>query len=440
MAMALTVWVFPSANTLHSSIARASASAIARASSSSPTISLPAASPPDHDIITTGSWQWNHRCFVHYQYSSSAPHDAPAVLLLPGFGVGSFHFEHQLRGLASQYRVWAMDFLGQGRSWPSHDPAPSPNTASPEDVAPLWGFGPDIEPWAKDLAFSVDLWRDQILNFVDQVIGEPVYLVGNSLGGFVGVYFTATYPHLVRGIALLNATPFWAFVPNLAKTPAFARIVPWAGSFPVPALARFITRFGWKQLQDPNNILRLLQLVYVDHSALSDDLITHIVEATEHPAAAAAFCSIIFAPQGEISFNEGLKRCRKSSVPTCLIYGREDPWVVPLWGQRVKQLVPESVYYEISPAGHCPHHEVPEVVNFLVQGWIKSLQSAGSISLPLHGDCEAEDAPPWWTIAYDRHNTFQKVRVRVIKKVPSIWEYLISVFQSISLKIQSRSL
>lgn len=186
MAMALTVWVFPSANTLHSSIARASASAIARASSSSPTISLPAASPPDHDIITTGSWQWKHRCFVHYQYSSSAPHDAPAVLLLPGFGVGSFHFEHQLRGLASQYRVWAMDFLGQGRSWPSHDPAPSPNTASPEDVAPLWGFGPDIEPWAKDLAFSVDLWRDQILNFVDQLAGDRrTSILGRKFFGWV---------------------------------------------------------------------------------------------------------------------------------------------------------------------------------------------------------------------------------------------------------------
>lgn len=50
-----------------------------------------------------------------------------------------------------------------------------------------------------------------------------------------------------------------------------------------------------------------------------------------------------------------------NSVPICLMYGKEDPWVKPVWGLKVKQQVPEAPYYEISPAGHCPHDEVPEV-------------------------------------------------------------------------------
>jgi hypothetical protein len=57
-----------------------------------------------------------------------------------------------------------------------------------------------------------------------------------------------------------------------------------------------------------------------------------------------------------------LHRLRKEKVPLCLIYGREDPWVVPFWGQQVKQHVPDAVYYELSPVGHCPHHEAPEVI------------------------------------------------------------------------------
>ena len=48
-------------------------------------------------------------------------------------------------------------------------------------------------------------------------------------------------------------------------------------------------------------------------------------------------------------------------MPICLMYGREDPWVKPLWGVQVKSKVPEAAYYQISPAGHCPHDEVPEV-------------------------------------------------------------------------------
>lgn len=54
-------------------------------------------------------------------------------------------------------------------------------------------------------------------------------------------------------------------------------------------------------------------------------------------------------------------RCQMNNVPICLMYGKEDPWVKPLWGLQVKQQVPEAPYYEISPAGHCPHDEVPEV-------------------------------------------------------------------------------
>lgn len=52
-----------------------------------------------------------------------------------------------------------------------------------------------------------------------------------------------------------------------------------------------------------------------------------------------------------------------SNIPVCLMYGKEDPWVQPIWGFQVKKQVPEALFYEISPAGHCPHDEVPEVYN-----------------------------------------------------------------------------
>lgn len=59
-------------------------------------------------------------------------------------------------------------------------------------------------------------------------------------------------------------------------------------------------------------------------------------------------------------------RCRMNNVPICLMYGKEDPWVKPVWGVQVKRQVPEAPYYEISPAGHCPHDEVPEVCSLLL--------------------------------------------------------------------------
>lgn len=60
----------------------------------------------------------------------------------------------------------------------------------------------------------------------------------------------------------------------------------------------------------------------------------------------------------------------------CMIYGKEDPWVVPFWGQRTKHRNPEAVYYELSPAGHCPHHEAPEVLFPAIFRFLKLLVSA----------------------------------------------------------------
>lgn len=76
-----------------------------------------------------------------------------------------------------------------------------------------------------------------------QVIGEPVYIVGNSLGGFVALYFAACNPQLVKGVTLLNATPFWGLLPNPSRSPSLARIFPWAGTFPLPAFVRKLTEF-----------------------------------------------------------------------------------------------------------------------------------------------------------------------------------------------------
>ena len=81
---------------------------------------------------------------------------------------------------------------------------------------------------------------DHEIGFV-QVIGEAVYIVGNSLGGYVALYFAARNPDLVKGVTLLNATPFWGFLPNPNKNPRLANIFPWAGTFPLPASVRRLT-------------------------------------------------------------------------------------------------------------------------------------------------------------------------------------------------------
>ncbi|KAK7356347.1 hypothetical protein VNO80_15617 [Phaseolus coccineus] len=116
-----------------------------------------------------------------------------------------------LRDLGRDTRVWALDFLGQGLSLPFEDPTPHYNKegAISNGNASSRGFKDEMKLWATNLVYSIDLWQDQVRYFIEEVIGEPIYIVGNSLEGYVALYFAAHNPHLVKGVTFLNAKPFW---------------------------------------------------------------------------------------------------------------------------------------------------------------------------------------------------------------------------------------
>ncbi|KAL5129631.1 Pheophytinase, chloroplastic [Glycine soja] len=374
--------------------------------------------------ISSCFWEWKPKLNVHYEKAGCENVDSPHVLFLPGFGVGSFHYEKQLRDLGRDTRVWALDFLGQGLSLPFEDPAPHYNKegATSNGNASSWGFGDETEPWATKLVYSIDLWQDQVRYFIEEVIGEPVYIVGNSLGGYVALYSAARNPHLVKGVTLLNATPFWGFLPNPIKNPGLAKFLPWAGTFPLPSNVKRLTELVWEKISDPASIAEVLNQVYAENSTNVDSVFSRIIETTRHPAAAAAFASIMFAPQAELSFSEALSRCQKSNVPICLMYGKEDPWVKPLWGLQVKRQVPEASYYQISPAGHCPHDEVPEVINFLLRGWIRNLESEGSISLPLLDGLDNLKQANARELEFMKEGSKKSVMVRFFDSKFSLWD------------------
>ncbi|XP_047955490.1 pheophytinase, chloroplastic-like [Salvia hispanica] len=378
------------------------------------------------DLISSRFWEWKPKLIVHYDTSGSENTDSPPVLFLPGFGVGSFHYEKQLKDLGRDYKVWALDFLGQGMSLPVEDPtlqSQDREKGSLDGQTSVWGFGDESKTWAEELVFSVDLWRDQVRCFIEEVIKEPVYLVGNSLGGFVALYFAACHPELVKGVALLNATPFWGFLPNRERSPRLSRLFPWAGTFPLPSSLKKFIEILWQKISDPRSVTEILKQVYSDHTTDVDEVYSRIIETTRHPAAAASFASIIFAPQGRLTFEENLDRCRMNNTPICLMYGKDDPWVRPVWGLQVKRRVPDAPYYEISPAGHCPHDEVPEVVNFLLRGWIRNLESDGSAMLPLL-DGESSEHGVCKDLEFTREGSRRSVRVQFYGSKLSVWNWL----------------
>ncbi|KAI3923461.1 hypothetical protein MKW92_028776 [Papaver armeniacum] len=272
----------------------------------------------------------------------------------------------------------------------------------------------------------MDLWKDQVKHFVQEVIEEPVYVVGNSLGGYVSLYFTACNPELVKGITLLNVTPFWALLPNPISSPRLARIFPWAGTFPLPVGVR-----NWQKINDPRSIAEILKQVYADHSTDVDTVFSSITETTEHPAAAASFASIMFAPKAHFHLTKRYlgrdqflkfcyESCKLNNTPICLMYGKEDPWVMPIWGSQVKRKVPEAPYYQITPAGHCPHDEVPEICTC----------SQGPVAMPLLDDSDSLEYGVSRGLEFGREGSQRAVMVLVVGTKSSIWNQISKYIKS----------
>mmetsp|Transcript_7074 Transcript_7074/g.9474 ORF Transcript_7074/g.9474 Transcript_7074/m.9474 type:complete len:430 (+) Transcript_7074:81-1370(+) len=305
---------------------------------------------PFIDCCNGNFWAWKDQWNIHYVTAGT---QGPPVLLVPGFGVGTFHFDRNIPELAANsHRVWALDLLGQGKSWPQD---------GTED----------------GLTYSVETWTDQLIDFIENIIGEPTYLAGNSLGGLLSVAVAAKRPDLVKGLMLLNATPFWAFLPAKSKTPEWAEpLLPWDGVLPAPEPYFKFGSFYFDQLRNQATVRTMLEFVYTSPKSLNKELVDNIIAATNRGKGHAAFTSIVFARKPDSDFDEDLQKLK---CPVCLIYGKEDPWVVPLWGQKIKRQIPDATYFEISPSGHCPHHETPEAANTLIMKCIESMETGHAI-------------------------------------------------------------
>jgi pimeloyl-ACP methyl ester carboxylesterase len=69
----------------------------------------------------------------------------------------------------------------------------------------------------------------------------------------------------------------------------------------------------------------------------------------DDPRAFDAFLSILFAPQASAgSFDDMLRSIQRHGLPILLVYGREDPWVRTIWGQRIVRIVPQAAFYQVT--------------------------------------------------------------------------------------------
>jgi len=280
-------------------------------------------------------WQWQGQS-IYYVQTGQRQSGNPPLLLVHGFGASTDHWRKNIAELSKDFEVWAIDLLGFGRS-----------------AKPDWSY-------------SGNLWRDQLHDFITEVINQPVVLLGNSLGGYSCLCVAAQRPTSAVGLVLLNsAGPFSNTQSQTPKNPLKKFLGELTKAILLQPWASFLL---FQYVRQPSKIRKTLRQVYVDQSAVTEQLVEEIYRPSCDPGAHKVFASVFKSPQGEkIDVLLAQMKC-----PLLMLWGEADPWIKARErGAKFRQYYPQLTEHYLQ-AGHCPHDEVPEQVNSLVRSWISN--------------------------------------------------------------------
>ncbi|KAL5073565.1 hypothetical protein RYX36_012549 [Vicia faba] len=279
---------------------------------------------------STRIWRW--KGFL-IQYTV-AGEDGPAVLLVHGFGAFGEHYRDNIHGLArSGNRVWAITLLGFGKS-------EKPN-----------------------IVYTELLWADLLRDFIVDVVGEPVHLVGNSIGGYIVAIVARVWSVLIKSIVLINSAgnviPRNTSISLSRQSDRQTSVATWLGS----RLILFYLRL---------RIQELVKKCYPTKIERADDwLINEMLRASYDPGVPVVLESI-FSFNLSIPLNYLLEDVKEKVI---IIQGMKDP--ISDSNATVAMLKEhcDSVIIKKIDAGHCPHDEVPELVNSIIYDWIHKVES-----------------------------------------------------------------
>jgi pimeloyl-ACP methyl ester carboxylesterase len=269
------------------------------------------------------------------------------VLLIHGFGACKEHWRHNMQPLARGRPVFAIDLVGFGAS----SKPPSRLTGEPEIGLAL--------------SYCIDLWADQVAAFVREVIGPPVQLVGNSIGGVVALAAATRLGSDVSQVILIDCAQRSLDDRRLGEQPPLSRI----GR---PLLKRLVRQrwltgrlFRW--VANPGVIRRVLGTAYPSGDGVDDQLVQLLLTPARSPGADESFRGFINLFRDRLAPD----MLAELTLPVRLLWGEEDPWEPVEEARRWAKTFPAVRDLRILPGlGHCPHDEDPSQVNPVLEEWL----------------------------------------------------------------------
>ena len=239
------------------------------------------------------------------------PRDAPAVVLVHGFGASLHSFDAWAGTLEERYRVVRLDLPGSGLS----PPDPGGDYTDARSVALLTAL-------------------------LDRLGTARASIVGHSIGGRIAWTFAAAHPERVDRLVLISPDGFasaWAAYGRRPHIPASARLMRFA-------LPKVFVRCA-------------LERAFADPHAVTDALVTRYYELARAPGSRAA----LLARMEQTVLVDPVPVLKSIWIPTLVLWGRNDALIPFSNAADYAAALPDATVVALDGVGHVPQEEAPEV-------------------------------------------------------------------------------
>jgi 2-hydroxy-6-oxonona-2,4-dienedioate hydrolase len=189
------------------------------------------------------------------------------------------------------------------------------------------------------LETSVSGLAKYVTKFIEAREFGKVHLMGNSLGGHVGLVYTLKHPEHVKTITLTGSSGL--FENGMGET--------------------------YPKRGDYDYIRKKTELTFYDPKVASKELVDEVYSIVNTRMKAL---KIISLARSAIKHNLG-DELQDIKVPVCLIWGKNDTITPPMVAEEFKKLMPTAELHWIDKCGHAPMMEVPEEFNQILDVFLE---------------------------------------------------------------------
>jgi len=212
----------------------------------------------------------------------------------------------------------------------------------------LPGFGQSEMPAEKITVSGYGTWLDRLL---DELGVEAAAIVGNSMGGFIGLETAIKFPHRVERLALVSAAGLT--IENQRNEKGIALL------YAIEELSQWLTALVIKRsgalVSRPRGRRALLWFVAKHPDRLPPQLVWEEVQAAGKPGFLPALDALTSYPIRD--------RLADVRCPTLIVWGSDDLLVPLRDAYEFERLIADSRVVVYADTGHIPQLERPERFN-----------------------------------------------------------------------------